>query len=87
MTASTNGRASDSKASTVPSSATKDSAEVRSLSDRLMPSLISAGLVAGITPTSIRRGSGQGWLDLAFSPQVGATSESVDGEHEPSQDC
>ena len=39
-------------------SATRDHAEALTLSDRLTPSLISAGLVCGITPTSTREKCG-----------------------------
>jgi hypothetical protein len=56
----------DSRESTVPCSETKARSYHRSLSDRLTPSLISAGLVKGITPMSIRQLSGQPIRVLAF---------------------
>lgn len=43
----------------------------QSLSDRLMPLLISSGRVRGIIPTSIRRGSDQLTLGPAFYTQAG----------------
>lgn len=56
-TALTSEPASDSRESTAPRSETTTAKRTRaaSLSDRLTPLLISAGLVKGITPTSIRR--------------------------------
>lgn len=45
--------------------------KAQSLSDRLTPSLISLGLVKGITPTSMRRRSGQRILDFASLPPDG----------------
>ncbi len=62
----------DKKASTVPYSETKDLTSPASLSDRLTLSLISAGLVCGITPTSIRGASNQPIRVLAFDMPVGA---------------
>ncbi len=38
---------------------------------RRMQSLIASGLIAGITPTSIRKGSPQKTLDIAFSELAG----------------
>jgi hypothetical protein len=49
----------DSKESTALSSETKASTSPVSLSDRLTPSLISAGLVCGTIPMSMRRKSNQ----------------------------
>lgn len=43
----------------------------RSLSDRLTQSLITSGLVKGITPSSTRKQSGQPILVLAFDTPVG----------------
>ncbi len=43
----------------------------RSLCDRLTPLLISSGLVAGITPTSVRQMSGAAIRDTAFLPLAG----------------
>jgi hypothetical protein len=42
-----------------------------SLSDRLTPSLISAGLVRGITPRSVRRQLGAQILDIASNKLAG----------------
>jgi len=47
------------------------------LSDRLMPLLISSGLVKGIIPTSMRRLSGQRILDFVFSKPDGDDSSSA----------
>lgn len=57
--------------STAPCSATSHATLAVSLSDRLMQSLISAGLIAGITPLSIRKRYGQAILDFASSKQDG----------------
>lgn len=59
---------------TVPSSETTTRKNIfqASLSDRLTESLISAGLVKGIIPTSMRKRSDQGTLDIAFFAPVGA---------------
>ncbi len=62
-------------ASTVPSSETKVRTYRASLSDRLTPSLISAGLVNGITPTSTRQVSGQAIRVFAFLRQAGGGAE------------
>ena len=67
--------ATDKKASNATSSATKARTSRRSLSDRLTPSLISAGLVKGITPSSTRKQSGQPILVLAFDTPAGAAAE------------
>lgn len=61
--------------STAPSSETKALRSRQSLSDRLTQSLITAGLVRGITPTSVRRRSGQPMLDFAFSKLDGVDAE------------
>lgn len=62
----------DKKASIAPSSAMKARTFRRSLSDRLTQSLITHGLVCGITPTSIRQLCGQPIRALAFgSPDGG----------------
>jgi hypothetical protein len=57
------------QASTAQSSETSPPASQASLSDRLTPSLISAGLVCGIIPTSMRSESGQQILDSVLRPQ------------------
>ena len=57
----------DSKESIAPCSETSRLTKAASLSDRLMQSLISAGLIAGITPTSTRKRYGQAILDFASS--------------------
>jgi hypothetical protein len=46
-----------------------------SLSDRLTPSLISAGLVCGITPSSTRKQSGQPIQVLALNGPAGSDAE------------
>jgi hypothetical protein len=61
--------------STAPYSEMKASTAVQTLSDRLTPSLISAGLVCGIIPTSMRREYGQLTLDSVLRPQVGGFVE------------
>jgi hypothetical protein len=72
----------DSGALTAPSFTTKDRSSHRSLSDRLTPWLISAGLVKGIIPTSIRRSCReQRILDSVFSELGGERAE------EPKVDC
>ena len=48
-----------------------------SLSDRLTQSLISAGLVKGIIPMSIRDASGQQTLDAVLREQAGEPAESL----------
>lgn len=61
------------KASTVPSSETKARTEQVSLSDRLTQSLITAGLVCGTIPSSMRDVSGQQTLDAVLRPQGGGS--------------
>jgi hypothetical protein len=46
-----------------------------SLSDKLTPSLITLGLVRGITPKSIRKKSGAEILDFVFSKRAGEGAE------------
>lgn len=55
--------------STAPSSAMKHRTGIKAVSllDKLTPSLISSGLVRGITPMSIRKRSGARILDTALS--------------------
>lgn len=65
----------DKLESTAQCSETKASIEAQTLSDRLMPSLISAGLVCGIIPTSMRSAYGQLTLDSVLRPQVGPNAE------------
>lgn len=57
------------------SSATKHQSRHPSLSDRLTPSLITAGLVKGITPKSIRKQFGAVLLDGALSEPDGSDAE------------
>lgn len=65
-----------SKALSAPSSETRVRTSRRSLSDKLTRSLITSGLVCGITPSSIRALSGQPIRVLAFSgPAGGAAGE------------
>jgi hypothetical protein len=67
------GTTADSVASTAHSSATRDRSGRHSLSNRLMQSLITAGLVQGITPTSIREQCGAPIRVIAsFAPAGGA---------------
>jgi hypothetical protein len=58
--------AKDNTGSTAPYFGMSRGTEHLTLSDRLTQSLISAGLVRGIIPTSIRKRSGQQILDIAF---------------------
>lgn len=67
--------------STAQSSETKAATLRASLSDRLTRSLITAGLVKGIIPLSIRDASGQTTLDAVLRKPDG---ESVDA---PKADC
>lgn len=66
----------DRRASTAQSSATKGRTSRRSLSDRLTRSLITSGLVCGITPSSIRQLSGQPIRVLAFDMPAGGAAVS-----------
>lgn len=59
------------KASTAPSFGTKVCIDPRSLSDRLTKSLITSGLVAGITPSSVRKTFGLAIRDFASLPLDG----------------
>lgn len=61
--------------STAPSSETKVRLSRPSLSDRLTPSLILSGLIAGTTPSSIRKVSGATILDFASSKLAGSDAE------------
>lgn len=65
----------ESQGSTVPSSAMKVRSYRPSLSDRLTISLMRSGLVAGITPTSIRRRSGAPIPDSASNWLVGKPAD------------
>ena len=60
-----------SKESTAPYSGTNPHTNRVSLSDRLTPLLISAGLVCGITPLYERKRSDQQTLGFAFSKRGG----------------
>jgi hypothetical protein len=64
----------DSQVSIVPCLETKVSTGQASLSDRLTPLLISAGLVCGIIPLSMRDASGQQTLDSVLRVQAGETA-------------
>ena len=61
----------DSKESTAPSSEMNQNTNQVSLSDRLMQSLISVGLVKGIIPMSMRVKSNQLMLDTVLRSQDG----------------
>jgi hypothetical protein len=64
------------KESTAPSSVTKDAAYHRASYAKRIRLLIASGLVAGITPTSIRKRSPQRILDFALSrPAADAAGE------------
>lgn len=73
------GKSSETRAgkseSTALSSATRASTGAVTLSDRLTPLLISAGLVCGIIPLSMRDGSSQLTLDAVLRRQVGKNAE------------
>jgi hypothetical protein len=75
MTALMSEPENDNKASTAPSFGTKDDTAARSVFVKRTRLLIASGLIAGITPTSIRNGSGQGWLALASLPPDGSTPD------------
>ncbi len=66
-----------SRVSTARYSATSRAIRARALYAKRIKLLIDSGLVAGITPTSIRRRSPQQTLDFALSPPGG------DGAAEP----
>lgn len=70
----------DKSGSTAPSSETKVATNRASLCDRLTPLLISAGLVKGIIPMSMRRKSNQQTLDtVLFGPDgEGAEKQKAD---------
>lgn len=81
-TASTRAPESDSKASTAPCSATNRpkertalSSNHQTLSERLTPLLISAGLVRGTTHTSIRKQSGAAIRASALWPLDGNAAD------------
>lgn len=63
------------KASSAACSATRARTYRPSLSDRLTQSLISSGLVCGITPSSIRKASNQPIRGLAFVMPDGADAQ------------
>lgn len=65
----------DKQESTAPSSETKANINQASLSDRLMQSLISAGLVKGTIPMSMRVKSNQSTLDTVLKWQDGDNAE------------
>jgi hypothetical protein len=64
-----------SKASTAPCSETKAASDRPTLSDRLTPLLISAGLVKGTTHTSVRKQSGAAIRASALWPLDGGAAE------------
>jgi hypothetical protein len=65
----------DSGESTAPSSATSRRTAARALFAKRIRSLIAGGLIAGITPMSIRKRSAQRTLAFASSLQDGADAE------------
>lgn len=67
----------DSRESIAPSSKTNQGTDQASLSDRLTQSLISAGLVKGIIPMSMRDASGQQILDAVLKPPGGGPVDSL----------
>jgi hypothetical protein len=76
MTALMSEPANGNKASTAPSFGTKDDTAARSVFVKRTRWLMRCGLIRGITPMSIRKGSSQGYLGLVFSPPDGSTCES-----------
>lgn len=70
----------DSKASTARCSATNPRIKRVSLSDRLTQSLITAGLVNGIIPISMRSASGQQTLDAVLRWPDGKSAEPQKGD-------
>jgi hypothetical protein len=74
MTASTCEPDGHRKGSTARRSGESKLVAARTLFGRRMRLLIVSGLIAGITPTSIRKGSRQGYLAHVFSLPDGDTS-------------
>jgi len=74
-TASTSAPAGHKKASTARSSGMRASTYRHRSWSKRMQSLISSGLIAGITPTSIAQRSPQGTLDIASSWQGGGDAD------------
>jgi len=64
-----------SKESTVPYSATKAATGAATSYAKRMKLLIASGLIAGITPTSIRKRSAQRTLDFALLPHDGGDAD------------
>jgi len=60
------GPATDNQASTVRRSGMRERTAAQNLYNKRMQLLIASGLIAGITPTSIRNGSDQRILDIAI---------------------
>src|SRR5262245_5822806 len=83
MTASTCEPESDRAASTARPSGTKPKSSLPTLYARRAQSLLIAGLIAGITPTSIRKRSGADCREIASLWQAGDMCESEAGESEP----
>jgi hypothetical protein len=83
MTASTCEQESDRAASTARHSETNQGCSLPTLYARRAQSLLIAGLIAGITPMSIRKRFGADCRDAAFLPLDGDMSESEAGESEP----
>lgn len=65
----------DSKELTAPSFATNRRIAARNLYIKRMQLLTASGLIAGITPTSVRKQSVQRTLDIALSQPVGSDAE------------
>lgn len=65
----------DNKESTAPYSETKDATDQANSFDKRAQLLIASGLIAGITPTSIRKRYGQAILDFASSRQDGGAAD------------
>lgn len=83
MIASMKEQARVSTGLTAPSSETSQAFNRRSLSDRLAKSLLSAGLIAGITPMLTRRVLGADCREGVLLRLDGDMSESEAGEQEP----
>lgn len=81
MTASTSALANDSVESTAPFSETRAATKVPSSFAKRMRLLIASGLVKGITPTSIRRGSHQGILASAFYELAGGGADELKADY------
>jgi hypothetical protein len=84
MTVSTSARASAKRGSIAPSSEMKAAVCARpTLYGRQWRSLLTAGLIAGITPMSIRKRCGADCREAVLFPLAGDMSDGAGIEHEP----